>query len=142
MKRVFAKSLVALLGIALLTDSIHDFYANNTVEFFASRPQRLWYVFAITAVGAVLTFLFSRLSPASQLRAKLIALGGLAGTMSALLGYWGYLVLRMALALPPTDGGQLFTATLLFALAMVGALNSWLWYEFYHLLKHGRTRFI
>ena len=86
----------------------------------------------------VSSILFYRLSPSSQRRAKLFALGGVAIFLTTFLGYW---LIRLVPLLPTlaASTGVLF---LLLPLIFVGALASGFWYELFHVLKTGRTRFL
>ncbi len=138
MKRIATALLIAAFIVWAIVDAVHEFRANETAKFYSSHPERLLYVLAIAVVGGVVAILFYRLSPSSQRRAKLFALGGVAIFLTTFLGYW---LIRLVPQLPTlaASTGVLF---LLLPLIFVGALASGFWYEFFHVLKTGRTRFL
>ena len=83
MKRNATALLIAAFIVWAIVDAVHEFRANETAKFYSSHPERLLCVLAIAVVGGVVAILFYRLSPSSQRRAKLFALGGVAIFLTA-----------------------------------------------------------
>ena len=138
MKRMPTILLIAAFVIWAVSDAIHEFRANDTAAFYSSRPERLLYVLAIAVFGGLVAIVFYRLSPGGQRRAKLLALGSVATFLTTFLGYMLFRSLPLSSTLAVPAGVLL----LLFPLIFVGALASGFWYEFFHVLKSGRTRFL
>ena len=138
MKRITTVLLIAAFVVWAVFDAIHEFRANDAAAFYSSRPERLLYVLAIAVFGGLVAIVFYRLSPGGQRRAKLFALGGVATFLTTFLGY----MLFRSLPLSPMLAVPAGVLLLLLPLIFVGALASGFWYEFFHVLKSGRTRFL
>jgi hypothetical protein len=138
MKKVATTLLIAAFIVWAIVDEIREFRANDTAEYYSSHPQRLLYVLGITILGAVVAVVFYRLSPQAQRRARLFALGGVAFFLTTFLGYMLFQLLPLSSLLASPVGVALLCLPLLF----VGALASGFWYEFFHVLKRGQTRFL
>ena len=138
MKKVATTLLIAALIVWAIVDEIREFRANDTTEYYSSQPQRLLYVLGITILGAVVAVVFYWLSPQAQRRARLFALGGAAFFLTTFLGY----MLFQLLTLSSLFASPVGVALLCLALLFVGALASGFWYEFFHVLKRGKTRFL
>ena len=136
MKRIVPTLLIMAFIVWAILDAVHEFRANETAKFYSSHPERLLYVLAIAVFGGVVAALFYRLSQSGQRRAKLFALGGVAVFLTTFFGYW---LLRL-LPLSATFGTGV--SLLLLSLFFVAALALGFWYEFFHVLKTGRTRFL
>jgi len=135
-KRIVTTLLVTAFIVWAIVDAIHEFRTNDTAKFYSSHPGRLLYVLAVAAFGGVVAVYFYRLSPSGQRGAKILALGGVATFLTVFVAYW----LFRLLPLPSTPGVS--TGVLLLPLVLVGGLASGFWYEFFCVLKTGRTRFL
>ncbi len=83
-----------ILGLVLITglviQDIYEFFVTNEgIRYFSSKPARLLYVMLLGVAGGVAAFGISRLSPASQRRLKLLALGGFGGLLVAEVALFG-----------------------------------------------------
>jgi hypothetical protein len=74
MKRIAGALLVAAFAVWVAADVVHEFRANETADYYSSRPERLWYVLAITGVGAAVAVGFYRSSPRAQRGARQFSL--------------------------------------------------------------------
>jgi len=138
MKRIVTVLLIAAFIVWAIWDAMHEFRANEKAKFYSSRPEHFLYVLGIAVFGGVVAVVFYRLSPSGQRRAKLFALGGVAAFLTTVLAYWLFRLLPLSSMLGASTGVLL----LLLPLFFVGALASGFWYEFFHVLKTGRTRFL
>jgi len=138
MKKVVTTLLIAAFILWAIVDEVREFRANDTAEFYSSHPQRLLYVLGITIVGTIVAVIFYRLSPRGQRSAKLFALGSVAFFFTMFLGYMLFRLLPLSSLLASPVGVALLCLPLIF----VGALASGFWYEFFHILKRGQTRFL
>lgn len=71
-----------VLITAMILHGVYDFFVTNEgIRYFSSEPIRLAYVVLLSVAGGMFALWISRLSPFSQRRLKLFALGalGLAG---------------------------------------------------------------
>ena len=92
-----------ILGLVLITGLIiHDIYefivTNEGIRYFSSEPIRLAYVVLLGVAGGMIALGISRLSPASQRRLKLFALGafGLFLIGAAVFAGWLFYSVRTA----------------------------------------------
>ena len=90
MKRWLTIIIVALVVVCALADLIREFYANDTINYFASEPRRLLYVAAIAVAGGLLALAFSRLSGQAQRSVRLFGWGAAASWLTAFCGYAFY----------------------------------------------------
>jgi hypothetical protein len=135
------KGAIILLIVASMVWPVIDAIRNfrEAVTFYSSQPKQLLFVLAIVSSSGLVGIVFYCLSPSGQRRAKLCALGGLAAFLATLLGYWLFQLVPMMLLTPPAP-----TEVLMVSLAFMffGALAGGVWYEFFHVRKTGRTRFL
>ena len=136
MKRIVTTLLIVLFIVWAVVDAVHEFRANETAKFYSSHPERLLFVLAIAVFGGVVAALFYRLSPSGQRRAKLLAIGAVAVFLTMFFAYWLFRLLPLSSVF---GTGVLL---LLFPLLFVAALASGFWYEFFQVMKTGRTRFL
>ena len=123
--------LVVAFAVVAIADTIREFIANDTIQYFSDQPHRLLLVAAIGIAGGLITFGFSVLSPRLQRRAKLVALGS-GGVCVVLAG--GYFAFQFA-TLPPELHSVIPRHMPLMFLVCSAALAGLLWFEFYHTLK-------
>jgi hypothetical protein len=81
------------------------------------------------------------LSPRAKRGVKLLALGSVALELSLVLGYVLLSLIPMLLSVAET-GALTLAAGLLLVVAALAALVAMLWYDFFHLFKTGRSRFL
>jgi hypothetical protein len=136
MKRIVTTLLIAAFIVWAIVDAVHEFRINDTAKFYSSHPGRLLYVLAIAAFGGVVVVLFYRLSPSGQRGAKLLALSGVATFLTVFVAYWLFRLLPLSSIRDASTGVSLVP------LVFVGGLASGFWYEFFCVLKTGRTRFL
>lgn len=90
------RRLPLILGLVLIAGlTVHDIYeffiTNAGVRYFSSEPKRLVYVMLLGAAGGVVALGISRMSPISQRRLKLFALGGFGALLVAGAAFFGLL---------------------------------------------------
>ena len=78
----------ALFATWLVVDTVREFFANETIQYFSSEPRRLLYVAAMAIVGGFAALGFSRLSPRTQRDVKVFAWGAAASTLTVFVGYF------------------------------------------------------
>ncbi len=129
-----------ILGLVLIAAlMVHDFYeffvTNEGIRYFSSDPRRLLYVVLLAIAGGVVALGISRISPASQRKLKLMALGGFGVLLLIALAFFGYLsyVLATGPLLHVHLWGWLAAA---FCSAAVAAVFVWL--EFRHVWRQTR----
>jgi hypothetical protein len=66
MKKWAATIATNLILICVWAEFIRQFIANDSIHYFSDQPRRLLLVVALTAVGGVAIWAFSRLSPATR----------------------------------------------------------------------------
>jgi hypothetical protein len=141
MKRTAVKLLIAAYLVLMAVGAAYEFRAIKAADYYSSRPERVVYALALTVLVGAAIFLYSRLPARAQRNAKLLALGNVAVFLSIFSGYMLFEVIRVASSgyVALVDG---YFA--LFALLPVfwAALAAMFWYEFYHVLKRGKTRFL
>jgi hypothetical protein len=132
--------ILGLLIVAALTaQELYDFIITNRgVEYFSSRPQRLIYVAGVAVVGGLVTFGYGRLSVGWQRTARLSVLAAMAVALTGFCCYMAVAAVRI-LAEPSFSSFRWPVAGcwLLFL-----AFAAWLWFEFWHLLRRGATKFL
>ena len=85
------RRLSVLFGLTLILVmaawEIYGFFARNEgIGYFASEPKRLLHVGILALAGGLVAFVIARLSPGSQRRLKLIALGTYGTLLFVFLG--------------------------------------------------------
>src|ERR1043166_6783120 len=90
MKRWSIIVAAALVATWLVVDLVREFFANDTIQYFASQPHRLLYVVAVAVAGGFVALGFSRLSPHTQRHVRVFAWGAAASTLTAFLGYFAF----------------------------------------------------
>jgi hypothetical protein len=132
--------VLGVLTIAALTVAeIYDFFVTHRgVAYFSSRPKRLLYVAGIAIAAGGGAFTYGRLSPKGQRFVRLCTLAAFALAASIFSAYMG-LVAFHGLFDPVlrVQGWPLLLVVVFF----LGAA-AWLWFEFWHLLRRGATRFL
>lgn len=58
----------ALVATWLVVDTVREFFANETIQYFSSEPHRLLYVASIAIAGGFAALGFTRLSPRAETR--------------------------------------------------------------------------
>lgn len=127
---IFAATLVAAW---LVVDTVREFFANETIQYFSSEPHQLLYVAAIAIVGGFAALWFSRLPPRTQRHVRVFAWGAAASTLTAFLGYF---VFRFAslFSFAIESGGS---AWIVLALLLFSGFTAYLWSECYRAWKTG-----
>ena len=91
------RRIAIIFGLVLISvlfvHALYEFFiADAGIRYFSSHPSRVVYVMLLAVSGGLITLAFSRLSPASQRRLKLFALGGFGTILLAGLGFFAYLL--------------------------------------------------
>src|SRR5688572_21626683 len=133
MKRWSIIIAAALVGTWLVADTVREFFANETIHYFASRPHRLLYVAAIAIVGGFIALAFSRLSPRTQRHVRVFAWGAGASTLTAFVGYFAFRLASLS-SLVIESGGSVWA---LLALLLFSGIAAYLWFECYRAWKTG-----
>jgi hypothetical protein len=90
-----------VLIAALIVHEVYEFFVTNEgIRHFSSEPRRLGYVMLLSVAGGMVAFGISRLSPASQRKLKLSALGGFGVLLVGALAFLGYLSSLLVTAPP------------------------------------------
>ena|ERR1044071_8874009 len=76
---------VAAVAAWLIVDTVHEFFANETIQYFYTDPVRLLYVLFIAIIGGLAALGFECLSPRAKRQVRIFAWGALAGTLTALV---------------------------------------------------------
>ena len=141
MKRSAIKLLIAVCLILMAVDAVYEFRANKVTDYYASRPERLVYALALAIVVGTGIVLFFRLPVRRQRSAKLLALCSTAVFFSLFSGYLLFEAIRLARSgyFVLIDGYFVLVALMPILWAALAAL---FWYEFYHVLKRGKTWFL
>jgi H+/Cl- antiporter ClcA len=126
----------ALVATWLLVDMVHEFFANETIQYFSSEPHRLLYVAAIGIVGGFAALGFARLSPRAQRRVRIFAWGAAASILTTFVGYFAFRLASLS-PLVVESGGS---AWVVLALLLFSAIAAYLWFEFCRTLKTGVTQ--
>ena len=126
----------ALVAAWLVVDTVREFFANETIQYFSSRPQRLFYVAAIAIVGGLAALGFDQLSPRSKRHVRVFAWGVAASTLTAFVGYFAFRLASLSSFV--VESGDLGWVQL--ALLPFSGIAAYLWFEFYRALKTGVSR--
>ncbi len=123
--------MVVAFAIFAIADFMHDFFSNDTAQYFSERPHRLLLVAAIGIVGGLLVFGFYRLSPRLQRSSKLVALGLAASFVMLAGGYFSFFLFSLPAQLDSAIPHHMPLLMLLGTIAIAGLL----WFEFYKAFK-------
>jgi hypothetical protein len=133
MKRWSIIVAAALIVIWLVVDTVREFFANETIQYFSSEPHRLLYVAAIAVAGGFVALGFSRLSPRTQRQIRVFAWGAAASTLTMFIGYFAFRLASLS-SLVVESGGS---AWVLLALLLFSGIAAYLWFECYRAWKTG-----
>jgi len=136
MKRWSIIIAAALVAAWLVVDTVREFFANETIQYFSSQPHRLFYIAAIAIAGGFAALGFSRLSPRTQRQVRVFAWGAAASTLTAFVGYFAFRLASLTSLVVESDG----TGWVLLALLLFSGIAAYLWFEFYRALKTGVSR--
>ena len=131
MKRWSALLVIIVIVVWMLFNTIHDFFANDTIQYFSTEPRRLLYVVAIGIIGGLLTWCFERLSSRSKRRVRIFSLGVAAVTLTAFAGYFTFCALSLASFIIESGG----TVWVLFVPLFIFGFAAYFWLEFYRACK-------
>lgn len=130
------RRLPLILGLLLIVAlTVHDVYAffvtDEGIQYFSSAPRRLLYVVLLGVAGGIVAFMISRLSPASQRKLKLAALGGFGAFVICVVGLFAY---YLSWAAPKITEASLWgwVAAALLSFIVVAAA---VWLEFRHVWR-------
>jgi len=130
MKRLVGIILVVAFAVFAIADTVREFIANDTIHYFSTQPYQLLLVVAMGIAGGLVTFGFSVLSPRSQRRAKLVALGSGGGFVILAGGYFAFQFAGLPAELHSTIPRHMPLVLLVCSAALAGLL----WFEFYQTL--------
>jgi len=133
MKRWSAILLLVMVGGWMLVDSVHEFFANETMRYFSDNPHHLLYVALVGLAGGFAALGFDRLAAQSQRHVKLFCCGGCASILTAVVGYLA--VRWTVLGGFITESG--FTVGVLLVFLVPSGLAAFFWFEFYRAWKKG-----
>jgi hypothetical protein len=131
MKKPGVIILLVAFAIFAVVDIIHDFRTNDPIQYFSQQPLRLLLVAAIAIAGGLAAFVFFRLSPSWQRRAKLLALGLAASFTATFTGYMLYILVRCCSFFGVTNSPLYF----IFMPVYFGIIDAVLWYVFYRVYR-------
>ena len=136
------KKLVPILALAVVPALlIHDAYqfvvTDEGMRYYTSEPRRLLYVVCLALGGGLVALLLSRLSPQLQRGLKLSAIGLLGSAFTIFVGLFAFFGLRVTELLTLKDAALMATGFVAF-----GGMAAYFWFEFIHLWRTGKTRFM
>src|SRR5882672_12867249 len=123
----------ALVAAWLVVDTVREFFANETIQYFSSEPHRLLYVAAIAIIGGFAALGFYRLSPRTQRHVRVFVWGAAASTLTAFVAYFAFRLASLS-SLVVESGGSAWGVV---ALLLFSAIAAYLWFEFYRAWKTG-----
>ena len=129
----------ALIATWMVVDTVREFFANETIQYFSSEPHRLLYVAAIAIAGGFAALGFSRLSARTQLHVRVFAWGAAASTLTAFVGYFAFRFASLS-SFIVESGGSPGVLGVLLVLLLFSAMAVYLWLEFYRARKAGAHR--
>ena len=136
MKRWSIITAATLAASWLVVDTVREFFANQTIDYFSSEPHRLFYVAAIAIAGGFAALGFTRLSPRAQRQVRIFAWGAAASTLTASAGYLAFCFFSLSSFI--AEAGS--TVWILFVPLIFAGMAAYLWFEFYRALKTGGSR--
>ena len=119
----------ALVFAWLVVDTVREFLANETIQYFSSEPLRLLYVATVAIAGGFAALGFTRLSPRTQRHIKVFALGAVASTLTVFIGYFAFSMASHSSIVVESP------ARLVLALLILSACTAYLWLEFFQASK-------
>lgn len=135
MRRILLILALVLIS-GMIIHAIYEFFvANEGIRYFSVEPRRLLYVAVLGLGGRIAAFGISWLSPSSQRRLKLIALGGFGGFLMAGIVFFGYLLYLLAAA--PQGEAKLW-GWIAAAFCAVGVAAVMVWMEFLKVWRQAR----
>jgi hypothetical protein len=129
MKKLLAIVAIVAFAIFAITDTVHDFVANNTISYFAEQPHRLFLVAIIGVVGGVAALIFDKLSSKTKRSVKLFVVGSAASCLTFFAGYFLFMFIDVPLTIK-INVGHLMLIPICF-----GLIAAVLWFEFYQIFK-------
>ncbi len=126
----------ALVTTWLVVDTVREFFAKETIQYFWSEPHRLLYVAAIAITGGFAALGFFRLSPCAQRHVRVFAWGAAASTLTAIAGYFAFCFFSLSSFI--AESGS--TVWILVVPLIFLGIAAYLWFEFYRALKTGFSR--
>ena len=133
MKRWSIIVAATLVAAWMVVDTVREFFANETIQYFSSEPHRLFYVAAIAIAGGLIALGFSRFSPRTQRHVRVFAWGAAASTLTAMAGYFAFCFFSLSSFIVESGG----TVWILVVPMILSGLAAYLWFEFYRALKTG-----
>ena len=133
MKRWSIILAAALFATWLVVDTVREFFANETIQYFSSEPLRLLYVAVIAVAGGFVALGFSHLSPRAQRHVRVFSWGAAASTLTAFVGYFAFRLASLS-SLVVESGGSPWV---LLALLLFSGIAVYLWFECYRAWKTG-----
>jgi hypothetical protein len=125
-----------VVGAWIVVDTVREFLANETLEYFATKPVRLLHVAAIAIVGGLAALGFARLSPSTQRQVRVFAWGAAASALTLFVVWFAFRLALLA-SLVVESGGSVWG---LLAWLLFVAVAAYLWFEFYRAMKSGVSR--
>src|SRR4051794_12031357 len=90
MKRWSIIIAATLVAAWMVVDTVREFFANETIQYFSSEPHRLFYIVGIAVFGGLAALGFERLSPRAQRHVRVFSWGAAASTLTAFTGYFAF----------------------------------------------------
>jgi hypothetical protein len=126
---------VAAVAAWLIVDTVHEFFANETIQYFYTDPVRLLYVLFIAIIGGLAALGFECLSPRAKRQVRIFAWGALASTLTALVFWVAFGLASLRSSLVEVSRGVWAGVGLL--LFLFSGIAAYLWFGFYRALKMG-----
>ncbi len=89
-KRRAGKLAASAVGLGMLAETSREFFANDTIGYYRSDPDRLLTVLAIAAAAGAATFVHGRLSSSVRQRLRTIANGTAALAVTVITGWMAF----------------------------------------------------
>ena len=119
----------ALVAAWMVIDTLRQFFANETIQYFSSEPHRLLYVIAIAIAGGLVALAFDSLSPLVKRRVRLFGWGAAASTLTTFVAYMIFCLAPLSSFL--IESGNTPWLLLALVLLLLSGIASYFWFEFY-----------
>jgi hypothetical protein len=131
MKRWSIILAATLVAVWMVVDMVREFFANETIHYFSSQPQRLLYVAVIAIAGGLVALGYDRLSPRARRQVRVFAWGTAASALTTVAGYFAFRFISLS-SFIAESGDFDWVVIAPMSLAVIAA---YLWFEFYRALK-------
>lgn len=120
------------IAMWLIADTVREFFANETIQYFTSKPVTVLYAIGMGVAGGLAVFAFERVSPHCQPQVRILALGTAASAATVFAAWFGYSVARLISFAAQSEG--ILSESILWASAtflFFSVIAGFLWFVFY-----------